>query len=252
MSIIPEKVLIVADDSSLCFGLRKALEESDFYCGEASNGESVMMRLRMLDYDAVLLELPGSELDGIEACRQVRRVYPRLPVLVLSDCDSVDNKVEALEAGADDYISKPFSAREIVARLRSAIRRFHAPVAGITERFVVGEIVLDPARHQVEKSGYEVLLTPLEFRTLQMLMEQAGRPVTYATLRATLWGQESRQHREHLRVIISALRKKLEDNPSRPTYLITHKYFGYCIREQTTGSRNPKPIHSPSISRCRR
>ena len=117
------------------------------------------------------------------------------------------------------------------ARLRSAIRRLHAPTVGLTERFVVGDIVLDSSRRRVEKSGCEVSLTPIEFRTLQMLMQQAGTPVTYAALLASLWGQDSKQHREHLRVIISALRKKLEDSPSRPNYLITHNYFGYCFRD---------------------
>lgn len=232
MSINPDKVLIVAEDASLCFSLRKTLEVFEFDCGEASSGDTALFRLRMVDYDAVLLDLRASGLDDIEACRQIRRVYPRLPVLVLSDCDCVDNKVDALEAGADDYISKPFSTRELIARLRSSIRRFNAPAVGISERFVVGEIALDPVKRRVEKSGSEVSLTPLEFRTLQMLMEQVGRPVTYNALLATLWGQESIQHRYHLRVVIGALRKKLEDDPSHPTYLITHNYFGYCFRDR--------------------
>jgi len=193
------------------------MEEFGFDCGEASNGDTALMRLRMVDYDAVLLELPASGLDDFEACRQVRRAHPRVPVLVVSDCDCMDIKVGALDAGADDYIIKPFVVREIVARLRSAIRRFHAPTVGITERFIVGEIVLDAAKRRVEKSGSEVLLSPLEFRALQMLMQQAGKPITYATLLATLWGQESRQHREHLRVLIGALRKKVEDDPVHPT-----------------------------------
>jgi two-component system KDP operon response regulator KdpE len=236
MSINPDKILIVAEDASLRFSLRKTLEDFEFACGEASNGDTALIRLRMVDYDAVLLDLRmdlrGSGLDGIEACRQVRRIYPRLPVLVLSDCDCVDNKVDTLEAGADDYINEPFSVREIIARLHTSIRRFRAPAGGISERFVVGEIALDPARRRVEKSGAEVSLTPLEFRTLQMLMEQAGRPVTYTALLATLWGQESIQHRYHLRVVIGGLRKKLEDDPSHPTYLITHNYFGYCFRDR--------------------
>jgi len=232
MSMNPEKVLIVAGDASSCFSLRKTLEEFKFDCGEASNENTAMMRLRMVEYDAVLMDLPASTPNSIEAFRQIRSVHPRLPVLVLSDCENVDNKVEVLEAGADDYICKPYAAREVIARLRSAVRRLHAPVSSVTERLVVGEIVLDQAKRRVEKAGAEVSLTPLEFRTLQMLMEQAGRPVAYTVLLATLWGQESRQHREHLRVVIGALRRKLEDTPSHPTYLVTHNYFGYCFRER--------------------
>jgi|HubBroStandDraft_5_1064220.scaffolds.fasta_scaffold42062_2 two-component system KDP operon response regulator KdpE len=232
MSIRPDKVLIVAKDASLYFNLRKTLEDLEFDCGEAASGDAALIRLRMVDYDAVLLDIRGSSVGWIEACRQIRGIYPRLPVLVLGDCDCVDNKVDALEAGADDYISKPFSAREIIARLRSAIRRFRTPVVGTNERFVVGEITLDPAKRRVEKSGSQVLLTPLEFRTLQTLMEQAGRPVSHTALLATLWGKESRQHRYHLRVIVGVLRKKLEDDPSHPTYLITHSCFGYCFRDR--------------------
>jgi two-component system KDP operon response regulator KdpE len=232
MSMNPEKVLIVAEDASLCLSLRKTLEEFKLDCGEASNENTAMMRLRMIDYDAVLMDLPASALKGIEACRQIRSVHPRLPILILSDCDNIDNKVDALEAGADDYICKPFAAREIIARLRSAVRRLHSPVFSTTEPFVVGDIVLDPVKRRVAKAGSEVSLTPLEFRTLHALMEQAGRPVAHGVLLATLWGQESRQHREHLRVVIGGLRRKLEDNPTHPLYLVTYNYFGYCFRDR--------------------
>jgi two-component system KDP operon response regulator KdpE len=232
MSITSDKVLIVAQDASLRFSLRKTLEVFQFDWGEASNGEGALTRLRMVDYEAVLLDFSTPGLSGIATCRQVRSAHPRLPVLVLSDCDCLDNKVAALEAGADDYVIKPFSVRELIARLRSAIRRFRAPVAGIIERFVVGEIVLDFARRRVEKSGIEIALTPIEFRTLHMLMAQAGIPISHGDLLTALWEQESSAHREHLRVVISALRKKIEDNPSHPTYLITHNHFGYCFRDQ--------------------
>ena len=231
MSSGPERVLIAAEEPSLRSDLRRTLEVLGFEVGEAPDSEIVMTRLRMVDYEAILLDFPVFGADGIAVCHQLRGVYPRLPILILSTCDCLDSKVEALEAGADDYMIRPISERELSARLRSAIRRLHAPTVGITERFVVGNIVLDSSRRRVEKSGSEVSLTPIEFRTLQMLMQRAGTPVTYATLLASLWGQESKQHREHLRVIISALRKKLEDSPSRPNYLITHNYFGYCFRD---------------------
>ena len=226
-----KRVLIAVEEPSLRSDLRRTLEVLGFEVGEAQDSEIAMTRLRMVDYEAILLYFPVFGAAGSAVCHQLRGIYPRLPILILSACDCLDNKVAALEAGADDYMIRPISERELSARLRSAIRRLHAPTAGITERFVVGNIVLDSARRQVEKSGSEVSLTPIEFRTLQMLMQQAGTPVTYAALLASLWGHESKQHREHLRVIISALRKKLEDRPSRPNYLITHNYFGYCFRD---------------------
>jgi two-component system, OmpR family, KDP operon response regulator KdpE len=231
MSSGPERVLIAAEEPSLRSDLRRTLEVLGFEVGEAQDSEIAMTRLRMVDYEAILLDFPVFGAASIAVCHQLRGIYPRLPILILSACDCLDNKVDALEAGADDYMIQPISERELSARLRSAIRRLHAPTVGITERFVVGNIVLDSCRRRVEKSGSEVSLTPIEFRTLQMLMQQAGTPVTYAALLASLWGQESKQHREHLRVIISALRKKLEDSPSRPNYLITHNYFGYCFRD---------------------
>jgi two-component system KDP operon response regulator KdpE len=137
----------------------------------------------------------------------------------------------AFEAGVDDYTTHPFADRELAARLRSAIRRFHAPVIGTAERSVVGEIVLDPARRRVEKAGSEVPLTPTEFRALKLLMQRPGIPISHPTLLAAIWGQEPRANREHLRVVISTLRKKLEDNPSEPRYLTTNAYFGYCFRD---------------------
>jgi two-component system KDP operon response regulator KdpE len=231
MSSGPERVLIAAEEPRLRSDLRRTLEVLGFEVGEAPDSEIAMTRLRMVDYEAILLDFPVFGADGIAVCHRLRGIYPRLPILILSACNCLDNKVEALEAGADDYMTRPISERELSARLRSAIRRLHAPTVGITERFVVGNIVLDSARRRVEKSGSEIALTPIEFRTLQMLMQQAGTPVTYAALLASLWGQESKQHREHLRVIISALRKKIEDSPSQPNYLITHNYFGYCFRD---------------------
>jgi DNA-binding response OmpR family regulator len=227
-----EKVLIVAEKASPRSRLRRTLESFGFDVGEAPNNEIALRRLRLVDYEAILLDFPEFGAGDVAICYQLRSLYPGLPILILSACNLLDNKMEALEAGADDYMIRPFSKRELRARLRSAIRRLHAPVVGTTERLVVGEIVLDSGRHRVEKSGSAVSLTPTEFRTLQMLMQQTGRPIAHSALLASLWGQESKRHRENLRVVISALRRKLENNPSHPTYLITHNYLGYCFRDQ--------------------
>ena len=228
----PAKILVIAKEASLRSRLRRALEALGFDVGEAANGVIALTRLRMVDYEAIILECRMFGGDSMAVCKQLRSLYSSLPILILSARNSVNNKVAALEAGADDYMVRPFSERELSARLRSAIRRSHPPAVGISGRFVIGKIVLDSARHRVEKSGSEVSLTPLEFRTLQMLMQQAGRPITYSALLVALWGQDSKPHREHLRVVISALRKKIEDNPSCPTYVTTHSFFGYCFRDQ--------------------
>src|SRR5580693_995649 len=121
------RVLIVEDDSALRRSLRTTLDTLGFDVGEASNGEDALMRLRMVDYEAVLLDINMPGIGGIETCRRIRHVFTRLPILMLTVRDSEDDKVEALEIGADDYVTKPFQTRELTARIRAAIRRFRAP-----------------------------------------------------------------------------------------------------------------------------
>jgi two-component system, OmpR family, KDP operon response regulator KdpE len=230
MSSGAERVLIVAEKVSPSSHLRRTLETFGFDVAEAPNGEGVVTRMRIVDYEAILLECRVFGRDNIAVCKRIRDLHPRLPILVIGVSSSLNNKVAAFEAGADDYVIRPFAKLELSARLRSAIRRFHAPAVRIGERLVVGEITLDSDRHRVAKSGSEVRLTPTEFRVLEMLMEQPGIPISHSTLMAKIWGQESRANREHLRVVISGLRKKLEDDPSVPRYLITHAYVGYRLQ----------------------
>jgi two-component system KDP operon response regulator KdpE len=145
--------------------------------------------------------------------------------------NSEDDKVEALEAGADDYVTKPFQIRELTARIRSAIRRFRAPEIPSELPIIIADITLDPVRRRVDKQGIEIRLTPREFEALRMLMEHAGRPVTHARLLASLRGLESVNDREYLRVLIGQLRKKLEDNTANPEYITTDSQIGYRFRE---------------------
>jgi two-component system KDP operon response regulator KdpE len=145
--------------------------------------------------------------------------------------DSEDDKVEALEAGADDYVTKPFQTRELTARIRAAIRRFRAPERPAELPVVIGGIMLDPVRRRVERTGVEVHLTAREFDALQFLMTHAGRPVTYARLLALLRGPGFGDERAYLRVLIGQLRKKLEDDAANPTYLLTDSHIGYRFRE---------------------
>ena len=232
MSSDPEKVLVLVKEAAARCRLRRTVEALGFDVGEASNGEDALRRLRMVDYEAILLECPVFGSDCAAVCKQLRILYPRLPLLVSSASSSLNNKVAAFEAGADDCIIRPFAERELSVRLRSAIRRSHVSGSGIGDRFVGGEIVLDLARHRVEKAGTEVSLTPTEFRALELLIQQPGIPISHSNLLAMIWGRESRANRENLRVVISGLRKKLENDPSDPRYLITNAYFGYCFRDR--------------------
>jgi two-component system, OmpR family, KDP operon response regulator KdpE len=224
-------VLIVEDDTALRRSLRTSLDALGFDVGEAGNGEDGLVRLRMVDYEAVVLDINMPGIGGIETCRRIRRTYSRMPILMLTVRDSEDDKVEALDAGADDYVTKPFQTRELTARIRAAIRRFRAPETPAEMPIVNGAIMFDPVRRRVERAGVEVHLTPREFDALQYLITHAGRPVTHAKLLAVLRGPGCGNERTYLRVLIGQLRKKLEDDPANPVYVLTESHIGYRFRE---------------------
>jgi two-component system KDP operon response regulator KdpE len=225
------RLLIVEDDSALRRSLRTTLDVLGFDVGEASNGEDGLVRLRMVDYEAVLLDINMPGIGGIETCRRIRRVYTKVPILMLTVRDSEDDKVEALEAGADDYVTKPFQTRELTARIRAAVRRFRAPETPAEMPISNGAIMLDPVRRRVERAGVEVHLTPREFDALHLLMTHAGRPITHARLLAALRGPGFGNERAYQRVLIGQLRKKLGDDATNPTYILTDSYIGYRFRE---------------------
>jgi two-component system, OmpR family, KDP operon response regulator KdpE len=225
------RLLIVEDDSALRRSLRTTLDVLGFDVGEASNGEDGLIRLRMVDYEAVLLDINMPGIGGIETCRRIRRTYTKLPILMLTVRDSEDDKVEALEAGADDYVAKPFQTRELAARIRASIRRFRAPETPAEMAIVIGAIMIDPVRRRVERAGTSMHLTPREFDSLQFLMTHAGRPVTHARLVAALRGSGFGNERAYLRVLIGQLRKKIEDDPANPIYILTDSHIGYRFRE---------------------
>lgn len=227
MDAVPSKVLIVEDDTALRRSLRSTLDIVGFDIGEAGNGEEALMRLRMVDYDAVVLDMNMPGMGGMETCSRIRRIFARLPIVMLTVRDSEDDKVQALESGADDYITKPFQVRELTARLRVAIRRYHAPVLPSEMPIVIGDISLDPVRRQVEKAGDRIHLTPHEFDALKLLMSHAGRPVTHAHFHAVLRPSDTVTDRAYLRVLIGQLRKKLDDDSTKPTYIETEGYIGY-------------------------
>ena len=224
-------VLIVEDDAGIRQSLIETLTALGFIIGEASNGEQALLRLRMVDYDAVLLDINMPGMGGIETCRKIFQDYPHIPIIMLTVRDEEDDKVEALDAGADDYVTKPFQIRELTARLRSAIRRSKTSTAQPDSTVVIGALRLDPDRYRVEKMGQEVRLTPKEFAMLRYLMEHAGRPIPHNRLLVSIWGAEYGNEREYLRVLINQLRKKIEDDPARPSYILTESYIGYRFRE---------------------
>ncbi len=224
-------VLIVEDDAGIRQSLFETLTALGFVIGEAGNGEEALLRLRMVDYDAVLLDINMPGMGGIETCRRICSSHPQVPIIMLTVRDEEDDKVEALDAGADDYVTKPFQMRELTARLRSAIRRAKTSAVSSNSPVVIGSLMLDPDRHRVEKMGQEVRLTPKEFEMLRFLMENPGRPVPHNRLLTSIWGSEYGNEREYLRVLIGQLRKKIEDDPARPAYILTESHVGYRFRE---------------------
>jgi len=190
------------------------------------------MRLRMVNYDAVLLDINMPGMGGKETCRRICQSYPGLPVIMLTVRDDEDDIVEALDAGAFDYVTKPFQIRELTARLRAVIRRRYAQTAGLDTVSIIGDITLDADRRRVEKRGEEIRLAPKEYETLRYLMEHAGRPVRHDRLLISIWGPPYGNEREYLRVIINQLRKKIEDDPAHPVYILTESHIGYRFREE--------------------
>jgi two-component system KDP operon response regulator KdpE len=207
-------VLIVEDDVALRQSLRNTLEAVGFCPGEASSGEEAFLALHHQQFETILLDINMPGIGGMETCRRIRQMYPLLPILVLTVRDEEKDKIEALDAGADDYITKPFQFLELTARLRSAIRRFRARTDSPDRPVTVGDITLDPSTRRVTKKGEEVRMTPKEFELLHTLMRHAGRPLAHQRLLALVWGPEYGGEREYLRTYISQLRRKLEDDPS--------------------------------------
>ncbi len=223
-------ILIVDDESSIRQVLRTTLSAFGFSSEEVSDGREALRFLHRSKFDVVLLDLNIPIMDGFDTCAEMRRIAPGLSILVLSVRDSQDDKVRALESGADDYITKPFHISELVARLRSAIRRTRLSGNNAPGIISIGDIDLDSTRRIVRKAGQVIHLTPKEFDLLHHLIAHAGLPITHARLLQAVWGAEHGNELEYLRTFIRQLRVKLEDNPAKPTYLITEAYIGYRFR----------------------
>ena len=223
-------VLIVDDERSIRISLRTILSNIGFEIIEAARGEEALSLVRTAQFDAVLLDINMPGLGGVEVCRQMRLESARLPIVMLTVQGSEDRKVEALDAGADDYITKPFQLRELIARLKAAVRRNKVFDSDETV-ILIGDVKLDPVRHLVQKKGRSVHLTPKQFELLHYLMANAGRPVPHARLLRSVWGPEYGDELEYLRTFVRQLRTKIEDDPGNPRYLMTEAHIGYRFSE---------------------
>lgn len=225
------KVLIVDDDSSIRKALLSALHSMGFEASDASTGESALRLVQASRFDVVLLDINMPGMGGLQACQEIRRLSTRIGILMLTVRDGEEDKIQALDAGADDYVTKPFHVRELAARIRAAVRRAQIPQVDVSAPIQIGDIELDPSKRLVRKAGETVRLTPKEFDLLHYLMSHAGLPVTHSRLLHAVWGPEYGGELEYLRTFVRQLRKKLDDNAANPAYLLTDSGIGYRFAE---------------------
>jgi two-component system KDP operon response regulator KdpE len=219
---------VVDDEPQIRRALRVALRANGYWVDEAATGEEALSRVAVHPPDLVILDLALPDMDGVEVCRNLRE-WSRVPIIVLSAHDEEELKVDALDEGADDYVTKPFSMPELLARLRAAQR--HAAVTVDAEQVVrAGDVEIDLVRRVVSRSGREVHLTPTEYRLLQYLAEHVGRVITQEQLLRSALGPAYEGAIGSLRVHIASLRKKLEADPSQPRIVLTEPGVGYRLR----------------------
>ncbi|MGA2849150.1 MAG: response regulator transcription factor [Terracidiphilus sp.] len=220
-------ILLVDDDSCLRQALRVNLSLLGFTIVEATRGEEALSLIRLSRFDAVVLDADIPGICGLEACRSIRRANPQLAILFMTASDVENSKVLALDAGADDCISKPFQVRELTERLRSAVRRGKAKSESRNATIRHGQFELDQAKHRVLKRGIPLHLTRREFKLLRQLMLSVGKSVSHTQLSNAVWGPDCGKRIESLRMIVSQLREKIEDDPLNQRYLGTVHHVGY-------------------------
>jgi two-component system, OmpR family, KDP operon response regulator KdpE len=218
-------ILVVDDEPQITRVLRTSLSAQGYDIRVANTGEMALEIMKDWSPNLIITDLSMPSVDGVQLTRQVRAIS-QIPIVVLSVRDKEQQKVEALDAGADDYVTKPFGMNELLARVRANLRRVrieNAPDAVIN----VGDFVVDTAAHKVTVRGNEVRLTPKEFDLLVYMARRPGKVITHRTLLGAIWGGQSTEQVEYLRVFVGQLRKKLEPDSSSPRYIVTEPWVGY-------------------------
>src|SRR5262245_28825701 len=221
---MPARILVVDDEPNILGTLGPLLRARGYAVFTAMNGRAAMEIVDREKPDLVVLDLGLPDTDGVDLCREIRETV-RAPIVILSARRAEGDKVRALDVGADDYVTKPFGAEELLARIRAALRRSDGPPP--SEPMVRGGLVIDRERFRVVRDGDEVRLTPKEFELLTYLAQHAGRVLTHRTILRAIWGPNAVDQPEHLRVLVGSLRKKIEANPASPKYILTEPWVGY-------------------------
>src|SRR6267142_6135300 len=216
---MPVRILVVDDEPNILATLAPLLRSRGYEVSTAMTGRGAMEAVERENPDVVVLDLGLPDMDGVEVTRLVRDGRAT-PIVVLSARAAEGDKVRALDAGADDYVTKPFGTEELLARIRAALRRVESP-SPPSEPMVRGGLVIDRERFRVLRDGDEVRLTPKEFELLTYLAQHPGRVLTHRAILRAVWGPHVVDQPEHLRVLVAALRRKIEENPSSPRYILT-------------------------------
>jgi two-component system KDP operon response regulator KdpE len=224
------RVLVVEDEPQIARSLRAILRSAGYDVTEASTAAAALESAALRPPDAVLLDLLLPDGNGLDVCRRLRE-WSQVPVLVVSAVGDEGEKIDALDAGADDYVTKPFNAGELLARLRAAMRRSAAP-AGASPAVRFGDVEIDLARRRVQRAGEAVSLSAHEYGLLAELARHPGRVFTHEALLRAVWGPGYARETHYLRVYMLRLRKKLEADPSRPRHLITETGVGYRLEAE--------------------
>jgi len=221
-----KRVLLVDDEVSIQRSLSSLLRSRGYAVDIAPSGESALKAISDRPPDLVLLDLGLPLLDGGEVCRRVRDVSP-VPIIILTARNNETEKVSLLDVGADDYVTKPFSPAELLARIRVALRRNTATDETISGQMQAGEFTVDYDRRRVQRGSQEIRLTPKEFQLLSLFAQNPDRALTHREILRHIWGANAVDEPEHLWVLISQLRKKIEPDPSKPRYLVSEPWYGY-------------------------
>jgi two-component system KDP operon response regulator KdpE len=217
-------ILVVDDEPQIRRVMRSTLSTHGYVITEAKSGEEALESLGANRPDLVLLDMNMPGIGGIEACRAIRSASD-IPIIMLTVRNAERDKVAALDAGADDYVVKPFGFEELLARIRAALRRYSPGDA--LPSFVAKDLTIDFQKREVTAGGKAVHLTPKEYDVLKHLVANQGKPLTHRRLLQAVWGPDYGEETESLRVVINQLRKKLESDPSRPKYILTEPWIGY-------------------------
>ena len=231
MSTLPINLLVVDDEPGIRRVIRNSLGATGYAIEEAPNGEAALGMFQRSRCDLVLLDINMPGMGGIETCRRIRRLAPDAGIVMISVRGQEEDKVRALEAGADDYVTKPFRYRELLARLRAVYRRTHLAENAEPVTLRAEGLELSLQSRTLRKRVVEVHLSEKEFDILALLMRHPNTPIPHSKLLQAVWGPEYGGELEYLRTYVRHLRKKIEDDPARPQYILTEAWLGYRFRD---------------------